>query len=201
MSHHVGGRHDVRPALIAVAGGPGTGTTTLCRLLAERLGAAHVYAGQVFRAMAAEHGMDVVAFSKYAEGRPEVDHELDRRMIELARGPSVVLDARLSAWHAARAEVPALRVLLTVPARVAAERVAAREGRADIEAVLAENTEREASERRRYRDLYDFDPSEVSHYDLVLDSSTMGPDEIADWVVARLEGFADQRPGPLTRRT
>ena len=177
----------MRPTLIAVAGGPGTGTTTLCRLLAARLGATHVYAGQVFRTIAAENGMDVVAFSKYAEGRPEVDEELDRRMIELARGPSVVLDARLSAWHAAQAAVPALRVLLTVPPRVGAERVAAREGRTDVEAVQAENAEREESERRRYRDLYHFDPSDHSHYDLVIDSSTLPPDEIATRVIERLD--------------
>ena len=178
----------MRPTLIAVAGGPGTGTTTLCKLLAARLGATHVYAGQVFRAIAAENGMDVVAFSKHAEGRPDVDHELDRRMIELARGPSVVLDARLSAWHAAHAAVPALRVLLTVPPRVGAERVAAREGRTDIDVVQAENGEREASEQRRYRDLYAFDPSDHSHYELVLDSSTLRPEEIADRVGARLDG-------------
>ena len=177
----------MRPSLIAVAGGPGTGTTTLCKLLAARLGATHVYAGQVFRTIAAENGMDVVAFSKYAEGRPEVDHELDRRMIELARGPSIVLDARLSAWHAAQAGVPALRVLLTVPARVGAERVAAREGRTDVDAVSAENAEREESERRRYRDLYHFDPSDPTHYDLVIDSSTLSPDEIANRVIARLD--------------
>jgi len=188
----------MRPTLIAVAGGPGTGTTTLCKLLAARLGATHVYAGHVFRTIAAENGMDVVAFSKHAEGRPEVDHELDRRMIELAHGAAVVLDARLSAWHAAQAGIPALRVLLTVPPRVAAERVAAREGRTDVDTVLAENAEREASEQRRYRDLYRFDPSDRSHYDLVLDTSELRPEEIADRVIDRLE---THRPGPLTSST
>ena len=49
--------------LITVAGGPGTGTTTLCKLLAKRLGVPHVYAGQIFRDMARERGMDVVQFN------------------------------------------------------------------------------------------------------------------------------------------
>ena len=181
--------------LIAVAGGPGTGTTTLSKLLAERLGARHVYAGHVFRGLAAERGMDVVAFGRYAEARPEVDEELDRRMIELAREPDVVLDARLSAWHARQAGVPAVCVLLTVPARVAAERVARREGRSDIEAVLAENQEREQSEARRYRDLYRFDPADPTHYALVLDSSTLAPEMIADRVLDR-SALRTQRARP-----
>ncbi len=172
--------------MIAVAGGPGSGTTTLCRLLAARLGATHVYAGLVFRGLAAEQGMDVVAFSRFAEGRPEVDEELDRRMIESARTGDVVLDARLSAWHAARAGVPALRVLLAVRPEVAAQRVARREGRADVDEVRRENAEREASETRRYRDLYGFNPTDRSHYDLVIDSSAASAEEIAQRIVEEL---------------
>ena len=182
--------------LIAVAGGPGTGTTTLSKLLAARLDATHVYAGQVFRNLAAEHGMDVVAFNHYAQDRPEVDEELDRRMIELARGGKVVLDARLSAWHAREAGVPALCVLLTVPPHVAAERVAKRDGRADVQVALRENTEREASELERYRELYKFDPTDPSHYHLVIDSSKHTPDEIADQVVAALERMQAQPARP-----
>jgi CMP/dCMP kinase len=172
--------------LIAIAGGPGTGTTTLSKLLAARLGAQHVYAGQIFRNLAAEHGMDLVAFNRFAQTHPEVDEELDRRMIETARGGSVVLDARLSAWHAREAGVPVLRVLLTVPPDVAARRVANRDG-GDVQTALRTNADREASELKRYRELYHFDPTDRANYDLVIDSSRFAPDQIADQVEAALE--------------
>lgn len=173
--------------LIAVAGGPGTGTTTLCKRLAVRLGRRHVYAGQVFRALAAERGMTLPEFDVYAEAHPEIDRELDRRMVDEARAGDVVLDARLSLWHAREAGVPALRVLLVAPEAITAARVAAREGREDVEEVGRENRERAASEVKRYLALYGMDPGDTSLYDLVLDSSKHDPDALVERVVAALE--------------
>lgn len=175
-----------RPPLIAVAGAPGTGTTTLCRLLSARLGLPHVYAGQFFRQMAKEHGMDLVRFGEYAEQHPEIDQQLDARMIEVARKRGVVLEGRMVAWQLAKAEAGGLKVLLEAPEDVRAQRVAHREGVGAVENILVENRHREASEAKRYREYYGFDPNDPRHYDLVIDSSAKTPEQIADVVVARL---------------
>jgi CMP/dCMP kinase len=175
-----------RPPLVAVAGLPGTGTTTLCRILSARLTLPHAYAGQFFREMAKEKSMDLVAFGKYAEEHREVDTELDRRMIEVARKRGVILEGRMAAWHVAQANVGGLKVLLEAPEDVRAKRVATREGVGDISAVLMDNRHREASEAKRYREYYGFDPNDPRHYDLVIDSAHQTPDQIADKVVAKL---------------
>lgn len=175
-----------RPPLVAVAGLPGTGTTTLCRILAKRLELPHVYAGQFFREMAKEHNMDLVAFGEYAEAHPEVDTELDRRMMDVAKQRGVIIEGRMSAWQLDEAGVGGLKVLLEAPEDVRAKRVAGREGVEDVQKILVENRHREASEAKRYREYYGFDPNDPRHYDLVIDSSDKTPDEIADIVVARL---------------
>jgi cytidylate kinase len=175
-----------RPPLVAVAGLPGTGTTTLCRLLSARISIPHVYAGQFFRQMAKEKGMDLVEFGRYAEEHREVDTELDRRMIEVARKRGCILEGRMAAWHVAQAGSGGLKVLLEAPEDVRAKRVANREGITDIEAVLQQNRHREASEAKRYREFYGFDPNDPRHYDLVIGSEDKTPEQIADLVVARL---------------
>lgn len=175
-----------RPPLVAVAGLPGTGTTTLCRILSQRLGLPHVYAGQFFRQMAKEHGMDVNQFGEYAEQHPEIDTELDRRMIEVAKARGCILEGRMVAWQLQQASAGGLKVLLEAPEQVRAQRVAKREGMADVDEVLAQNRHREASEAKRYREFYGFDPNDPRHYDLVIDSSDKTPDQIADLVVARM---------------
>lgn len=171
--------------LIAVAGLPGTGTTTLCRLLSPRLRLPHVYAGQLFRDMAKEHSMSVNQFGEYAETHPEIDIELDRRMIDVAKKGGAILEGRMVAWQLREAHAAGFKVLLEAPEETRARRVADREGAKDWMQVLAENRHREASEAKRYREFYGFDPNDPRHYDLVIDSSTRTPEQIADMVVAR----------------
>jgi len=171
-------------ALIGISGGPGTGTTTLSKLLSARLGLPHVYAGQIFRALAAERGMTLAEFGRYAEQHPEVDRELDARLVERARQGDAILEGRMVVWQIDHAGVPALKVLLVAPEQVRAERVANREGKSDVGAVLAENRAREASEAKRYQEIYGFEPNDPRKYDLVIDTSDKTPEEIAGLVVA-----------------
>jgi cytidylate kinase len=175
-----------RPPLVAVAGLPGTGTTTLCRLLSARLDLPHVYAGQFFRQMAKERSMDLVQFGEYAEHHPEIDQQLDARMIEVARKRGVILEGRMVAWQLHQADAGGLRVLLEAPEDVRARRVANREGITDVDKVLVENRHREASEAKRYREFYGFDPNDPRHYDLVISSHDKTPEEIASLVIARM---------------
>ena len=49
---------------ITISGLPGSGTTTVAKLLAERLGYKLISAGDVFRKLAMERGMTLEEFSK-----------------------------------------------------------------------------------------------------------------------------------------
>ncbi|MGE3622095.1 MAG: (d)CMP kinase [Acidimicrobiia bacterium] len=169
--------------LITLSGPPGSGTTTAGRLVAEALGLARRAGGEEFRALAAELGLTVHELGQRAARRPEIDVELDRRLVERAREGSVVLESRLAGWLVTRAGLAATRVWIDCDEDVRAARVAGREG-TTVEAAREENRSRGALERRRYRDLYDIDLDDLSVYDLVMDSGILGPAELADRVVA-----------------
>lgn len=168
---------------MTISGLPGSGTSTVAHLVASALGLERVDGGAVFRAMAAERGMDVAAFSAVAESDPTIDVDLDRRLSAIARAGNVVLESRLAGWIARNEGVPATRVWLDAGAAERARRVATREG-IDAAAALAANQAREASEARRYQLLYGISIADRSIYDLVIDTTDLAPDAIAKSIVA-----------------
>jgi CMP/dCMP kinase len=168
--------------VVTVSGLPGSGTTTLSRLVARQLGLEHVHAGELFRQMAAESGMSLSDFGRYAENHPDVDVDLDERMASRVRRGDCLLEARLAAWTAVNTGVPAHKVWVRAHASTRASRVARREG-IPYPTARAQNREREASERLRYLDVYGIDLDDLSVYDLVVDSGAHGPEVLADQVV------------------
>lgn len=180
--------------LVTISGLPGAGTTTAARLVSGELGLEWVNGGQIWRAMAAELGLTVADFSAYSEANPEVDLELDARLAARAAGGGCVLEARLAGWLATRGGLLAERVWVACDEQVRARRVAVREGGSPEEA-LTRNRAREASERLRYRQLYDIDIGDLSIYDMVLDSDELDPERLAAAVVTGARSRFGSGPG------
>ena len=168
--------------LITISGLPGAGTSTVAQLVADALGLERVDGGTVFRTMAAEVGLDVGEFSKVAEGNPEIDLELDQRLADRVKQGDVVLESRLAGWIVTIEQLAAVRVWIDADEEERARRVAAREQQ-DREVALVANRSREASERRRYRTYYGIDLDDHSIYDLVIDSTAIRPEAIAESIV------------------
>ena len=170
--------------LITISGLPGSGKTTVARLVATTLGLEHVYAGDLFRRQAAAHGLSLEEYARRAETDHSIDRALDEQMRERARGGNAVLEGRLAAFMADAAGMRALRVFLDAPEPVRATRIAGREG-GDAGERLAQIQAREASDARRYRAIYGFDYHDPSRYDLVLATDGRTPEELAAAIVAR----------------
>ncbi len=136
--------------LITISGLPGSGKTTVARLVARDLGLEHVYAGDVFRKQAEAHGLSLEEYARRAEGDHSIDRALDEQMRARARRGNAVLEGRLAAFMAEQAGVPALRIFLDAAEGVRAARITDREG-GDAGARLREIQAREASDARRYR--------------------------------------------------
>lgn len=175
--------------IVTVGGLPGTGTSTLCKLLTVELDLPYVYAGQLFRDEAANRGMSLAEFGALCEADASVDKTLDAKQLKLLREGNLLLEGRLSGWLAASNGVPALKVWLTCEDNERIRRITERDG-ADPADQRAKTLAREASERARYRAYYGVDLADLSHYDLVLDSTDASPAELVASVQVALKGLS-----------
>ncbi len=160
--------------MIITIGGPiGSGKTTVARALASKFGLRHISAGQVFRQMARERGMSLEEFSKYAEKNLELDRAIDKKQMELAKSGNAVVDGRLSGLL-----IDAdLKIWLKASLEVRAKRVAERESK-DFNVALKETKIRERSENKRYKKIYNFDLSDLSVYDVVLNTELWSAEDV-----------------------
>ena len=173
--------------IITVSGLPGTGTTTVSKLLQERTGMEFISSGEIFRGIAAELGLSLAEFGKLAESDFSYDRQIDDRQKELSKTKdNLILEGRL-AGHMSL-EVPPgkkiLRVLLKAPLETRVRRIMNREqSTSSFKFELDKTKTREESERVRYEKYYSIEIADMSIYDLVIDSSGFGPETIVDMIL------------------
>jgi len=170
--------------LITISGVPGSGKTTVAKLLAERLGLPHVYAGDLYRREAKRRGLTLEAFNELAERDHSIDRQLDADMAARARQGDVVLEGRLAGYLAAQNRLDALKVWLDASDEVRARRVAQREAR-DWHEVLEVNRVRHRSDAKRYQVIYGFDLADTAVYDVVLYTDHCTPETLVEELTAR----------------
>ena len=169
-------------AVLTIGGPPGSGTTTVCRILEERTGAKYVYAGDIFRRTAERKGVTLARFGKLCEEDPVWDQALDSEMIQIAREGDVILEGRMTGPMCKMEEVASFRVYIDADREVRARRVMERDG-GELEEVMESMREREECEVLRYKNIYAVDPRDSVWYDMMIDSSNLTPGEIADRIM------------------
>jgi cytidylate kinase len=170
---------------ITISGLPGTGKTTVAKLLEKRLGLRYVYSGEIFRQLAQKYQMSLEEFGTYCESHRQIDEELDRHQLGILREGNVIVEGRLSGWLAFQNHIEAVKVLLCADITIRAGRIVKRE-QGDVEKRKKEILKREKSEATRYKKYYGIDVRDTSIYDVIIDAGDKTPEEIMEIIVKYL---------------
>lgn len=170
---------------ITIFGNPGTGTSTVGKLLAEKLGYEFKSSGNMFREMAKELGMTVYELDTAAQTDSQYDIKLDEMVAAYgASHDNFIFESRL-AWHF----IPdSVKISLVCEEDEAARRVAEREGISQEEA-KKNNQLRVATYLERYPKYYPdigYPPAD-REFDLIIEVTHTAPDAIVEKITSFLE--------------
>jgi cytidylate kinase len=172
--------------IITVSGSPGTGTSTLSRILSRELDLRWVNSGELFRNIASDRGISLKELGRIAEVSPEVDYQIDDAQRAMAKEAGGVFEGRLSG-HVLDAD---LKILLKADRMVRAARIASREEKL-VEDALQESRVREECEARRYEKYYNIDVNDFSVYDIIIDTGTWNEKGVVAIALAAVRSLED----------
>jgi len=186
-----------RRSIITITGDLGSGKSTVSAILAESLNYRKFSTGDLQRNLAREKGMTSLELNKFTEDHPEIDREIDAGVVKLAENNSrIIIDSRL-AWHF----VPdSFKVYLTVDPMTASSRILSayrgeEEQYSSLEEACDQLTQRRASEKLRFKLLYDIEIDDPRNYSVIVDTTFANPDEVAGKII---EAYNDWRSSTLT---
>lgn len=168
-----------RGNIITISGSPGSGKSSVSRLLAKRLGFRHYSIGDLMRALAEKRGISLLELSRKAESDKSMDQELDRMQTELGKKQdNFIIDSRLG-FHF----IPgSIKIFLETDERKAAERIfhhlrKEEKENTSLEKTLENIRRRKQSERMRYRKYYQLDCYNKEQYDFTLDTTQLSVEQ------------------------
>jgi cytidylate kinase len=189
---------------ITITGNLGSGKSSVAKILKEK-GYEIVSTGNIFRSLAMEKGLSVEEFNKQvneaaSRGDRSVDKMIDDTTTKLGKEKdNVVFDSRL-AWHFAP---DSFKVFVITDIDEASRRVFNDSRRANSESYESQEAckkaliHRQKLETVRYKEIYDIDYYDMSNYNLVIESTSAAPSEIAQEILDRL---ADYKSGKFEKR-
>jgi len=174
--------------IIAISGLHGTGKSTIAKLLAENLEIFYYSTGQAFRDLAEENGMTLEEYTNYVEKNPEIDQTLDKKVVDMAKKGSIIIDSQLSG-HLLKS-IADFKIHLTCPLKIRVKRMTARD-QSSYDAKLKETTLREKSELKRFKKLYNIDLNDNdfihNFFDLIIDTESLSVEEVLQIILKELE--------------
>jgi cytidylate kinase len=182
--------------IVTISGNPGSGKSTVAKLLVKECGYERIYAGEIFREIARERGITSEELVRRAEKDQKIDILVDERVRDKVReleraGKNILVEGRIQ-FHFLPESI---KIYVYVDEKEGARRIwkdlqdkeAAlqrnQEAANSIDEVVEKNRFREETDAQRYMKLYGVDHRDKKHYDFVVDTTKITPQQAADKII------------------
>lgn len=179
--------------IITISGTPGSGKSTVAKIVAQKLGYKHYSTGDFMREIAKKRNLSLEEIGEVAKIDTSIDRELDERQRKLGQSEdNFVIDGRLSFYFIPQS----VKVFIDADITARAERIfkdvkqglRKEEQAATIKEMMAKLEKRRKVEMERYAKYYHIHhPYETENYDLIIDSSHITAEEVADQIIDFVE--------------
>ena len=192
--------------IITISGTPGSGKSTVAKILVEKLKYERIYTGGIMRDMARERGITIEELMRKARTETSIDTEVDHRVRDQARalereGKNVLVEGRVQFYH-----IPeSIKVYMKVEAYEGARRIyqelqskEAQQVRnqdpvGSIEELVVKTRNREEVDSKRYLSLYNVDYRQESNYDLIIDTTKISAKQTAEKLISAIQQYSPKQ--------
>ncbi|MFH1073003.1 MAG: cytidylate kinase family protein [Nanoarchaeota archaeon] len=184
--------------IITIGGTPGSGKSTIAKMLAEKLNYTKYSMGDLRREVAKRKGMNIEEFNKLGEKDSSTDCDVDEYQTQLGKEQdNLVIEGRASHHF-----IPhSVKIYLKTDVHEAGKRIwkelqesiERNEGRLNSqEETIAALQRRQLSDRKRYRKHYKNDFYNEANFDFVLDTTQLTLEQ----VFSQVYGYVTARMKP-----
>ena len=180
---------------ISITGRLGSGKSTIAKILKRKYGYRIYSTGAIHREIALRHNVSTLEMNSMMENDLSYDYAIDNEVTRISVekcSETIIFDSRM-AWKFAK---DSFKVFVTVDPVTAAERViednrGKEEVYSDIEDARIKLIERSKLENRRFIDIYNVDYFDYNNYNLILDSTYVTADELAEIAYEKFQNYCE----------
>jgi predicted cytidylate kinase len=182
--------------IISLSGKPGTGKSTVAKIISKKLGLKHFSIGDLQREFAKENNITIEELGILESKDDQIDRKVDSFQAELPKKyKNFIIDSRLGFYFIK----DSIKIFLDCNLEEGARRIYSdtKNNKRDSSEKKAESIEetkkimieRERTNQKRFKKYYKIDFLDKSNYDLFIDTTKLKPDQ----VVKKIIGFVNTK--------
>ena len=181
--------------IITMTGKPCSGKSVVIAYLMEKYGFTKFSGGDIFRRIASERGIDVLELNRRND--TSIDKLVDDEIIAIGKrdiDKNIIFDSR-TAWHF----IPAsFKVFLDIDVEEQINRLVNSGRTTEIVDLSHDDAKKALQERwdlenKRYKELYNFDNTDLSKYDCVVNTSALSVEEVAEKIYSEYLNYLNSK--------